>query len=255
MTSLLRAEALKLLTIRTFYGFLLVSLLLILLGTVLPLAFTEAAGPGFTLDSEEFQRATLSAGSTIASIMVLVGIIAIAGEYRHGTIGPTYLITPRRERVLLAKIITLITTGVLLAGIATAIGFAIVLPWLSAKDIELALSGSELSAQVGGGLIYAGLAAAFGIGFGGLIRNQVGAIVAALVLSVIVTPLLSGFVPEVGRYLPDAAGAALSGSGEFAGEVREGLSQFAGGLLYLGYVVVLGIAAAIRIRRSDVIEA
>jgi ABC-2 type transport system permease protein len=257
MISLIRAEAVKLRTIRTFYGMMLVALILIVLGTVLPLAFSEVAGsPGASLQSEDLQRATLSTGSTIATIMVLLGIIAIASEYRHGTIGPTYLITPRRERVLAAKVVTAVGAGFVLAVLAAALGLAIVLPWLDAKNVELALSNSELAAEVTGGIIYASLAGAFGIGFGGLIRNQTGALVAALVLIVIIQPLLSGFLPEVGRFLPDAAGAALSGSGELAGEVRdEGLSAVAGGLLYLGYAVVLVAAAGVRTSRSDVTEA
>ena len=55
------------------------------------------------------------------------------------------------------------------------------------------------------------LAAMLGVSLGALIRNQVGAITALAVYSLVVDILLFTSVPSVGRFLPGEAAGSLSG--------------------------------------------
>jgi ABC-2 type transport system permease protein len=104
---LLSAELLKLRSVRSPWLLLAASQLLTLVGV----GGLIASGADVDL-VETWSMAVGHAG--LASLLSLVlGIQAVAGEHRHKTITDTYLITPRRDRVILAKL-----------GVYTAVGFA-----------------------------------------------------------------------------------------------------------------------------------
>ena len=52
------------------------------------------------LATHDNQHALLSAGTSAALFAALIGVMAITGEFRHGTIRPTFVVTPRRTRAM-----------------------------------------------------------------------------------------------------------------------------------------------------------
>ena len=103
-----------------------------------------------------------------------------------------------------------------------------------------------------------------GVGVGALVRNQVGAIVGVLVFTQFLEPVgraAAAFVEglsDVTRFLPGAASDALVGASVFdmgmraAGGVAEPLEWWAGGLVLLGYAVVLVVLGHLVSWRRDV---
>jgi hypothetical protein len=92
--------------------------------------------------------------------------------------------------------------------------------------------------------------AVLGVGFGALLRNQVAAIVVALVWVLLADSLLVTFLPEVGRWLPGGAASAMTlGQPMRGGEL---LSQGAGALLLLGYGLLLSLLGATTTIRRDI---
>ena len=95
MTDQLLAELRKMRSTRTNLGLLGGMVALILL-TVLLNGFIPKPHELATHDN---QYVLLSAGTSAALFAALIGVMAITSEFRHGTIRPTFVVTPHRTRV------------------------------------------------------------------------------------------------------------------------------------------------------------
>ena len=98
----------------------------------------------------------------------------------------------------------------------------------------------------------AALYAALGVGLGALIRNQVGAIIGALVYMLMLESLV-GLIPGIRDVLPKyGVGGTRRRSGLDAETATDYLAQVPGGLVLAGYIAVLLIAGIVVMRRRDV---
>lgn len=127
----LRSELLKLRTTRTTLVLTLGMVVLVLAATLGQGLASDAA----ELGRESAQRNLFAAGSAGTLFAALVGIMAVAGEFRHGTIRPTLVFSPRRERVLAAKIAATGLTGLLLTAIAQTLALGIGYAALRGRDV------------------------------------------------------------------------------------------------------------------------
>ena len=75
--------------------------------------------------------------------------IGLTGEFRHQTATTTFLATPNRGRVVLAKLATYALVGIAYALVCIAVTIAIAVPWLNAKGIQVPLGGNGIPEQVG----------------------------------------------------------------------------------------------------------
>lgn len=195
---------------------------------------------------------------------LLIGTLMVTTEFRHKTLTPTFLATPRRGRVLGAKIAVGVLMGVLFGVIGVLASVATSAPFLLAFDVETGLADPGIWAQLGRMLLAYVLWVLVGVGFGVLVRNQVGAIVGVLVFTQFLEPIVrtaAAFVEglaDVTRYLPGAAGDALVGASLFAmtgadaQTAGDALEWWVGGLVLLGYAVVLILIGHIVSWRRDV---
>ena len=101
MTDQLLAELRKMRSTRTNLG-LLAGMIGLTLLTVLIYGFVLSANE---LQTHDNQHMLLSAGTNGALFAALIGVMAITSEFRHGTIRPTFVVTPDRSRVIAAKVV------------------------------------------------------------------------------------------------------------------------------------------------------
>jgi ABC-2 type transport system permease protein len=243
MTDQLLSELRKMRSTRTNLGLLAGMVALILL-SVLVGGLVEKA---VQLRSHDNQHALLSSGTSAALFAALIGVMAITSEFRHGTIRSTVVVTPRRSRVLAAKVTASLLTGLGFGLLATALAFGVGYAILAGRGIGLALETNHVLLLVLGSLAMTALWAAFGVGLGALIKNQVFAVIGLIVWVMVVDNILRGLVPDVGRFTPTAASASITGD-----PADHLLPPLAGGLVLLAYVAVLVAGGALLVARRDV---
>lgn len=245
MIRLVYSELLKLRTTRTFWGLTGVTLGFVVLVTVLTLALDSS------LDTEDDVRSVLASAGASGLLLLVLGVVFSAGEYRHGTIAWTLLVTPDRMRAMAAKALACAVAGLAVGLAIAATTAAVGLPWLSEKD-AYTLSTAELLGLFGGGALYTALAGALGAGMGALFRNQVAAVVLVLVLLFVVDPAISALAEDYAKYSLGGLGVTLSGGS--AEDIGAGdlLPFWFAALLWTAYTALLVVAAAVLTSRRDI---
>jgi ABC-2 type transport system permease protein len=247
MNALIRAEILKLRSTRTFWALTLGAPGLVAVG-VMAMSVTSHFTPG-----DHPARQALALAGPAQTFALLLGVLAVTSEFRYGTITPALLITPRRTPLLGAKLITLTAAGLVLGLLAFGEAAAIALPILSARHITSQVDAASIAGIIAGGAITTGLAAALGVGFGALLRNQVGAIVAALGVLYVIEPLLS-VIPAVEstvqRYGLGGLTSGASGTTGFPSDAHV-FGQVPAALVLGSYALAVVVAGATLFRRRD----
>jgi ABC-2 type transport system permease protein len=254
MIRLVRSEWTKLFTTRLWIGILVGGCLLV--GGFAAL-FTGFAGqsqngqPGLpAVGSEQYEQLVFAVSANAAVMLLILGIIGMTQEYRHKTATPTFLTTPRRGRVVIAKLVAygLVAIPFALAIIATDVLVASV--YAGARGDAPSLSADNLRVLAGAGtalVIYA----VMGVGIGALLRNQVAAVVGALVYLYVVEPIISS-IPATApafKWLPGGAVQAMTAT--FQGP--ELLQPWQGALVLLGYGLLAAVLGTFLAVRRDIV--
>jgi hypothetical protein len=245
MIPLLTAELLKLRTTRTFAGFVGISIATSLLVAVLVSVLTEPTSASVLVD--------VYASDTSSFFILILAVIGMSGEWRHRTITSSLLAAPDRVRFLLAKTAAFVAAGIVLSLLIALAVAAIGTTILSVRDLPLP-DAAELVEQITRNLGVAAALAAFGVAFGALLRNQIAAVVALLVVMFIVEPTVVALAPGVGRFAPlgvlPVAAAGLP-SEEMGLSELDMLGPTAATLALVAWIAaLLALAAALLVRRD-----
>jgi ABC-2 type transport system permease protein len=249
MTGLLAAELRKLTSVRTTWTITGVGLVLV------------AAGAGFFLFEEEFSgpfegtdgqlAAAIDQIGGMSPIVLVIGLLAMTTEFRHGTIGRTLQFTPSRTTVVGAKLAIGTAYGVLFFVLGL-----VVVTLLVAVTGQVPTVGGETLASLWQGPVGLALTAMFGVALGALLRNQVVAVAVALIYLFIGETLVNQFFPEVARWMPFQALNAVFLSEESMAGMPEGmlapLEPIVGLAVFVGYVLAFSVAAIVLMRERDV---
>lgn len=264
MTRLVRSELIKLFSTRLWWGLLVgVVLSSAAFAALLSLTAGQDLGPGAPtggIDDPSTARTVYTAGISVAYLFALaLGVIVMAGEFRHQTMTATALAVPHRARIVVAKLaaVTVVGAGY---GVATVLtGVLVGAPILAARG------GEALPSDVGAlvralllAVLAIGLWAVIGLGVGTLIRNQVLALMLAIGLAWFAEPLIglglnAADLGEVARFLPSMATSALvepsTGGGGFTFDL---LPWWGAALVLLGYALVSGGLGTLLTLRRDI---
>jgi ABC-type transport system involved in multi-copper enzyme maturation permease subunit len=266
MAGAVKAEFRKFFTTRMWWGMaigvFLSGALFALLFALVVAGSTQQGGQGGgvplpDLDNTAMVSTIYTAGLNVAYLLTLVvGVMSIGSEYRHKTITSTFLSTPKRIRVMVAKVISLL-------GIGAFYGLVFLLGSVTVGGATIAIKGfspvpelGPISRALALSLLVLGLWSLVGLGAGILIPNQVAAILIAVGAAFIVEPLagfLLGLVSwgqSIAPYMPSMATSAMVGQVNTSATV-ELLSWWAGALVLVAYAAVLaGIGTMLTIRRD-----
>lgn len=245
MTRLVGAELFKLRTTRTFYGVTGGAIALVVLITVL------AAALGDFKHEEHALRGAASIAGLSQVFALVLGILAVTTEFRHGTITPTLLAVPGRARLVLAKLGAALLTGLALglACVGLALGLAAAI--FSIRGIDTGATSSDVVGFIVGGGVSAALNAALGVGIGALVRNQVGAVIGVLVWGFVLEPLI-GLIPGLKDVVPKYGLGGVSNAVAGTGDSGNSLGQLPAGLVLAGYCAIFLAVGIALMRRRDV---
>jgi ABC-2 type transport system permease protein len=192
---------------------------------------------------------------------VLLGALAVTGEFRHKTLTPTFLAQPHRSAVLSAKFVSELVMGAGFGVIAFAASVAAGAGALALFGLDSGLDDSDTWALVARGILAMALWATIGVGLGSLVPNQVAAIVIVIAFTQFVEPILrlaaslSEVTASIGRFLPGAASDALVGASFYsiasAGGTQS-LDWWQGGLVLLAIGVLATLIGGATTWRRDV---
>lgn len=248
MIRLVRAEFVKLRTTQVWFWLLIAALaisVLVVLGSFLSSdgVKSQADVPG------------VFAGADTASLAVFVlGVLGVTTEYRYQTITPTVLITPSRWTLITAKLIAYAVLGIGYALACVVVQLAMVLPWLSSRNISFDLGDPDLRRALFGLFLVLALYGIVGLGVGALLRNQVVAVTVGVIFLLILQNLLLAIpgVRNAWPYMPAGANAAILNSQSNAPDVVHILSPVAGVFVLLLWAFVPAILGASLTMNRDI---
>ena len=246
MTRLFAAELLKLRTLRSTWGFGLVTLAF---GALVTAGNIGGSTEQDRLDPELQFRIVLDAAFPASILALLVGIILVTNEFRHGTIARTLLATPRRGRFVAVKLVTGAVAGAALICLMLVVIAVTAIIWLGILDVPLA--PDQAADGIWRAVLAVVLAGTFGAAVGGAVHSQIGALVGALVWMFVLEPIcwvVLGLLDldVVSDYLPAAALGGLVASD--AGDVPWLASAGA----FLRWIAAATVLAVLRTRRRDI---
>lgn len=247
-----RAELAKVTTTRTWWLLALVMVVYLgftgaLLGGVFGLNLGEE---GSGLEGTSLALTVYTTASSIGFVFpVLMGALAVTGEYRHRTIIPTMLTVASRKLSLGAKLAAQFIFGLIFGIMAYATTILASVFFLMAGDLDTGLGSVDTWSVILRGVLVMATWALIGVGVGCLIPNQAAVLVVVIGFTQFLEPILrlvsniNQTFGIVGKFLPGSVSDAFSGVSSYSlmGGTSGGgssiLEWWIAGLVLLTYIV------------------
>jgi ABC-2 type transport system permease protein len=259
MRQIIQAEFLKLIYLRSTWIYFLVAALFGALNTVATGLAIDSGNSGFGFPNTETTIGVDSVYSNAAGSYVfalIIGILMITSEFKHGTAIATFLVTPKRNRVLIAKIVMGAIAGLFVQLVAFLVAVAAATIYLATQPNAADPTTSKLLSILMAALLSGAVLGIVGIGIGALIKNQAIAITGSLIWLFLVEPILITFAPAIGKYLLSGAVTGMLnidfGPNNFNFNSDNFLSPELSTLLLFGYAIAFAFLAARMTLRRDI---
>ncbi len=243
---LLRAELRKLTTTRMPLIFFVVLAAIAATNASAVIWGTDFDGTKGFISTEADQLSLMAFAANAMMIAGLFGAIAVAREYGHGTVVPTFLASPRRHRAVLAQLAAVAVGGAVLgltgAGM-TVLAVALALPttefgfMVAAGGVAQILAASAFAGATG---------AALGAGIGALVRNTGGAVTGAVLALIVAPPLVVQLARDSASWVPNTLNNVVSGVSDEVGTVAAVAALVA-------WAAVPAFAGLLSVLRRDVV--
>ncbi|WP_433083708.1 ABC transporter permease [Dactylosporangium sp. CA-052675] len=198
-------------------------------------------------------------------MVMLLAILLITNEFYHQTATATFLATPKRTKVIAAKLITGGAMAVIFWFIATLINIVVGAIFFSSEGVANSLGHWTAQQAILLNLLVYVLWGIFGIGIGVLIRSQIGATITAAVVYTIGTYaalamlalireylIKEDWVLEAAVYIPPLASEHVVGS--LRGQMGDTHlpARWVGVVVLVGWAVILGTIGTLITRKRDI---
>ena len=253
MNALVHAEVLKLRSTRTTVWLLLGTLAMVLIAVTFTVPPTDAENPPVPLDDPGLLTATVGTGLLIAQVLVvLFGVLAVTQEFRYGTATSTFLVEPRRARVLVAKGQAMALSSVVIVAGAVVVSVPFATALIRSRNGDVTV-GAQFWQSMAAGFAVMAAYAVIGVAIGAVVRHQIAAVVGVMVWMLAVEHLVIASYPSVGQWLPVGATLSVMQLDQANGLDGQLTSASTGGLVLLGYTSAAIALALLLTPKSDIL--
>lgn len=272
--NLIRAELTKVLTTSLWwvFGLIMLPLWAAAVGVNWLTASVAAPGPDAGLSQEQLEqiqasREAINVASNLYTsaqylgvlLVLLLAAILVTSEYFQLTATTTFLVTPKRERVIGAKLVVGVLIGLVFWAVTT-IGNLIVVPFiLQHLKLGTQLGEPAVWRAIGLNALAYALWAILGVGVGVLIRSQLAAtltlagtyLIGTSGLGLVFTLLadkVAHWINNLQVLIPTVASQLMISGTDLPGNPP----RWVGAVVLIGYALVSGLLGTAIMRRRDI---
>jgi ABC-2 type transport system permease protein len=274
--NLVKAELFKIRSTSTWWILGLITLVLWLLALLANWASSsisagvDPAEQGLNSDETEQLRVANAAVNVASNLytsgqffgvlmVMLLGAIVVTNEFFHLTATTTFLVTPRRERVVYAKLVASVMFGVGFWLVSTLLNLIFVPFILKALDVGTQLGEPAVWRAIGLNALAYALWAILGVGAGVLIRSQMGATITLTMIYVVgsfgaslffalLSPRLGDWFSKLQVLVPPLASQLMISGTDLPGSPP----RWVGAVVLIGYAVLAGGLGLWLTKRRDI---
>jgi ABC-2 type transport system permease protein len=192
-------------------------------------------------------------------LVLLLAAILVTSEYFHLTATTTFLVTPRRERVIGAKLVVGVLIGLVFWAVTT-VGNLLVVPFVLRRlDVGVQLGEPAVWRAIGLNALAYAVWAILGVGVGVLIRSQLAAtltlagtyLIGTAGLGLVFTLLadrIGDWFNQLQVLIPTVASQLMISGTELPGNPP----RWVGAAVLIGYALVSGVLGTVITRRRDI---
>ena len=213
MTSahLVAAELRKLATTRMPWAFLAVVAGIAAVNAAAVVWGTDFDGSKAFVSTAADQQSLIAFATNALIISGFFGAMAVAREYGHRTVIPTFLAEPRRHRAVLAQLVAVATGGGIVGFVGACLTSAAVALALPTTDFTFLVSAGGVARVLIAATFAGAVGAVLGAGLGAIVRNTGGAVTAAVLVLIVAPPLIVQLARGAASWIPAALTLVLSG--------------------------------------------
>ena len=177
----------------------------------------------------------------VVLLLPVLGVLSMASEWTQRTVLTTFTTTPRRVRVLSAKLVASVLLGmaaVVVVDVLAAVALAI-----RATVLGHPASWTGIGSAVGGSMVAAGLALLMGAALGALLMQTAVAIVAYFVAPNVGLLAVASLTGDKGEWVDVNLAFQRLSSFDLSGHVGPTITPL---VLWIGLPLVLGVLRSLR---------
>jgi hypothetical protein len=243
---LLRSEIRKLTSTKMPLVFLIVLIIFGVLNAVAIITGTDMDGSKAFISTAADQQSLISFAANAMILTSLFGAIAVAREYGHGTVVPTFLTVPRRQQAVFAQLSAVALGGAIigfLGSVFIALALAIALP---STEFGFLIPNSDLLQVILAATIAGAVGSVLGAGIGSIVRNTGGAVTGVFLALIVAPPLIVQLANSTGAWMPGSLTNVASG-------ITNDVSITSAYIALLVWAVVPAVVGLITTLRRDIV--
>ena len=249
---LVRAELRKLTTTKLPWAFLAVLAVIAGINAAAVLWGTDFDGSKGFVSTAEDQQSLIAFAANAVVVAGLFGAIAVARDYGHGMVIPTFLSSPRRDRAVLAQLTAVAIGGAVLALVGAGLTVVAVVAALPTTEFGFLVSSAGVIRVLAAAAFAGAVGAVLGAGVGTVVRNTGGAVTGVVLLLIIAPPLIVQLVNDATTWAPSPLAISLSGVSPDAAGVQDQVSAIAALFGLAAWAAVPAALGLVLVQRRDV---